>query len=204
MGGTFWAVLTKPRGDLQLVKDCLQDALAKGQVGPDYLQVGMSVLTEAPVNCAFLTGKPDALSSAWQSMLGWTHLVFTQENEMKLGAFSVSLNVSDIAASQAFYSKLGFVAFGGDPAQGWVMMRNGETVIGLFYGMLVANTLTFNPGWDQKAENLDEFEDIRTLQKNLVEAGLDFEMKADEDTSGPASFVILDPDGNPILVDQHR
>lgn len=123
---------------------------------------------------------------------------------MKLGAFSISLNVSDIAKSQAFYGKLGFLAFGGDPAQGWVMMRNGETVIGLFHGMLAANTMTFNPGWDQNAENLDEFEDIRALQKSLVAAGVDFEMKADEGTSGPASFVILDPDGNPILVDQHR
>lgn len=123
---------------------------------------------------------------------------------MKLGAFSLSLNVKDIAASKAFYAKLGFEPFSGDEAQGWLILRNGETVIGLFAEMLEANTLTFNPGWDQNAQNLDEFDDVRVLQKNLKDAGVDFITEADENTSGPASFVILDPDGNPILVDQHR
>lgn len=123
---------------------------------------------------------------------------------MKLGAFSMSLNVKDLAASKAFYGKLGFTRFAGDEAQGWVMLRNGETVIGLFGGFLKANTLTFNPGWDQNAENLDDFEDVRSLQKKLKAEGVEFFSEADETTSGPASFVIIDPDGNPILVDQHR
>ncbi len=123
---------------------------------------------------------------------------------MKLGAFSISLNVKDIAASKAFYGKLGFEPFGGDEAQGWLMLRNGDTVIGLFGGFLKANTLTFNPGWDQQAQNLDDFEDVRDLQKRLKADGIAFETEADESTTGPASFVIMDPDGNPILVDQHR
>ncbi len=123
---------------------------------------------------------------------------------MKLGAFSISLNVKDIAASKAFYCKLGFEPFGGDEAQGWLMLRNDHTVIGLFGGFLKANTLTFNPGWDQQAQNLDDFEDVRDLQKRLKADGIAFETEADESTTGPASFVIMDPDGNPVLVDQHR
>ena len=123
---------------------------------------------------------------------------------MKLGAFSVSLNVQDIAKSKAFYGKLGFEPFGGDEAQGWLMLRNGETVIGLFGGFLKANTLTFNPGWDQNAQELDAFDDVRALQKQLKADGMEFFSEADETTTGPASFVIMDPDGNPILVDQHR
>ena len=123
---------------------------------------------------------------------------------MKLGAFSISLNVKDIAASKAFYSKLGFESFGGDEAQGWLMLRNGETVIGLFGGFLKANTLTFNPGWDQNAQNLDDFDDVRDIQKQLKAQGVEFFSEADEDGSGPASFVLIDPDGNPVLVDQHR
>ena len=123
---------------------------------------------------------------------------------MKLGSFSVSLNVKDITASQVFYEKLGFEPFAGDPNQGWLILRNGETVIGLFVGMIEANTLTFNPGWDQNAQNLDEFEDIRDIQKRLKADGIAFVSEADETTSGPASFVVMDPDGNPILVDQHR
>ena len=123
---------------------------------------------------------------------------------MQLGAFSISLNVKDIAASKTFYGKLGFEPFAGDEAQGWLMLRNGDTVIGLFGGFLKANTLTFNPGWDQQAQNLDDFEDVRTLQKRLKADGVEFVTEADENTSGPASFVLIDPDGNPVLVDQHR
>ncbi|MEJ6404331.1 VOC family protein [Yoonia sp. 2307UL14-13] len=121
-----------------------------------------------------------------------------------LGAFSVSLNVKDIQASQDFYGKLGFTPMGGDAAQGWVMLRNGETVIGLFGGFIEKNTLTFNPGWDQNAQNLDDFTDVRDIQKELKAAGVEFFSEADETTTGPASFVVIDPDGNPILVDQHR
>ncbi|MGJ8622914.1 MAG: VOC family protein [Yoonia sp.] len=123
---------------------------------------------------------------------------------MKLGAFSVSLNVKDIAASKAFYHALGFEPFGGDEAQGWLILRNGDTILGLFAGMLPANTLTFNPGWDQNAQELDDFEDVRDLQRRLRAAGVEFMSEADESTSGPASFMVMDPDGNPILVDQHR
>ncbi|MCK0096857.1 VOC family protein [Yoonia sp. F2084L] len=123
---------------------------------------------------------------------------------MKLGAFSLSLNVKDIAISKAFYAKLGFEAFGGDEAQGWLILRNGDTVIGLFAGMLEANTLTFNPGWDQNIQELDDFDDVRDIQKRLKADGVDFASEADESTTGPASFIIKDPDGNPILVDQHR
>ncbi len=123
---------------------------------------------------------------------------------MQLGAFSISLNVKDIAASKAFYGKLGFEPFGGNEEQGWLMLRNGETVIGLFGGFLKANTLTFNPGWNQNAQELDEFEDVRDIQKRLKADGVEFVEEADESTTGPASFVLMDPDGNPVLVDQHR
>jgi catechol 2,3-dioxygenase-like lactoylglutathione lyase family enzyme len=123
---------------------------------------------------------------------------------MKLGAFSVSLNVKDLAASKSFYAELGFEPFAGDETQGWLMLRNGETVIGLFSGMLEKNTLTFNPGWDQNTQDVDDFDDVRSLQKQLKAQGVAFVSEADETTKGPASFVIMDPDGNPILVDQHR
>ena len=123
---------------------------------------------------------------------------------MKLGAFSISLNVKDVKVSRDFYAKLGFDDMGGDAEQGWLIMRNGETIIGLFGGFIEKNTLTFNPGWDQRAQNLPEFEDVRSLQKRLKEAGVAFHQEADETTTGPAHFVIIDPDGNPILVDQHR
>ncbi|SMF22010.1 Catechol 2,3-dioxygenase [Alteromonadaceae bacterium Bs31] len=124
---------------------------------------------------------------------------------MKLGAFSISLNVNDIKASKEFYQKLGFKVFGGDISQNWLMLKNESgQIVGLFEGMLEKNTLTFNPGWDQNAENLPAFDDIRELQKSLLDKGLDFVSLVEADSDGPASFVIEDPDGNPILVDQHR
>ncbi|MGE7667003.1 VOC family protein [Ureibacillus composti] len=123
---------------------------------------------------------------------------------MKLGAFSVSLTVKDIHASKAFYEKLGFTELGGNIEQNWLILKNGDTVIGLFQGMFEKNLLTFNPGWNQNAENLDSFTDIRDLQKQLKENGVNFISEADETTEGPASFIIKDPDGNPILFDQHR
>jgi len=122
---------------------------------------------------------------------------------MNLGAFSVSLAVKDIKASKAFYEKLGFEEAGGDITQNWLILRNGSTVIGLFQGMFENNILTFNPGWNQNAETLDSYTDVRDLQKSLRESGVEFNTEADESTSGPASFVITDPDGNAILVDQH-
>ena len=122
---------------------------------------------------------------------------------MELGAFSISLAVKDLGASETFYQNLGFQAFGGDPAQGWLIMKNGGTVIGLFQGMFEGNILTFNPGWDQDAKPLDSFTDVRDLQRALRERGVTIIDEADESTSGPASFIIIDPDGNPILIDQH-
>jgi catechol 2,3-dioxygenase-like lactoylglutathione lyase family enzyme len=122
---------------------------------------------------------------------------------MELGAFSISLTVSDIRASQDFYEKLGFEVFGGDISQNWLIMKNGDHVIGLFQGMLEKNMLTFNPGWDGNARKLDSFTDIRDLQRLLRERGVEFVSEADESTTGPASFVVVDPDRNPILVDQH-
>jgi catechol 2,3-dioxygenase-like lactoylglutathione lyase family enzyme len=127
-----------------------------------------------------------------------------EEEAMDLGAFSVSLAVKDLATSKAFYEKLGFGAFHGDAAQGWLIMKNGNAVIGLFQGMFERNILTFNPGWDQAAQPVDPFTDIRRLQGQLRESGVPFDQQADESTTGPASFLISDPDGNPILVDQHR
>ena len=122
---------------------------------------------------------------------------------MELGAFSISLAVKDIAASAAFYKKLGFSDHGGDISQNWLILKNGETVIGLFQGMFEKNILTFNPGWDRNATTLSDFDDVRELQKTLKSRGLTLTTEADESTTGPASFMLLDPDGNPILVDQH-
>ena len=123
---------------------------------------------------------------------------------MQLGAFSLSLNVKDIQASRAFYEQLGFEAFMGEGAEGWLILRNDSCVIGLFQGMLERNTLTFNPGWDAEAQELPEFTDLRDLQRGLKARGLTPEHEADENGSGPDYFLLRDPDGNPILVDQHR
>ena len=122
---------------------------------------------------------------------------------MTLGTFSVSLAVKDINASKTFYENLGFEIFGGDITQNWLILKNGNSTIGLFQGMFEKNIMTFNPGWDANANNLDSFTDVREIQKQLKEKGIKFESEADETTSGPASFMISDPDGNPILVDQH-
>ncbi len=123
---------------------------------------------------------------------------------MNLGSFSVSLAVKDIAASQDFYSKLGFDVIGGNADDNWLILRNGDHVIGLFKDMFEKNMLTFNPGWDQQCAELDSFTDVRDLQKELKGHGLEMTSEADEDSEGPASFTVVDPDGNPILVDQHR
>ncbi len=122
---------------------------------------------------------------------------------MELGAFSISLAVKDLEASKEFYEKLGFGIFGGDAEQNWLIMKNGDHVIGLFQGMFEKNSLTFNPGWDGNAGELDSFTDIRELQRQLKAQGVEFISEADEGSSGPASFILADPDGNPILVDQH-
>lgn len=122
---------------------------------------------------------------------------------MQLGAFSISLAVKDIAASLAFYEKLGFKLFGGDLANKWLILKNGDHIIGLFQGMLDKNTLTFNPGWDQNAQPLGEFTDVREIQRQLKAQGVPFTAEADEATTGPAYAILLDPDGNPVFIDQH-
>ena len=122
---------------------------------------------------------------------------------MELGNFSVSLAVKDIEASKLFYEKLGFTVFGGDQTQNWLIMKNGDHVIGLFQGMFDNNILTFNPGWNSDAKQLSEFTDVRELQRRLKASGVSMITEADESSTGPASFMIADPDGNTILVDQH-
>lgn len=122
---------------------------------------------------------------------------------MELGAFSVSLAVKDIDASRRFYETFGFKAFHGDASQLWLILKNGDVVIGLFQGMFERNGLTFNPGWDTNAQKLDAFTDIRVLQRELLAQGVELQQRADEGTTGPASFMVVDPDGNPILFDQH-
>ena len=122
---------------------------------------------------------------------------------MELGAFSISLSVKDLEASKDFYEKLGFEAFAGEAEQNQLIMKNGAHLIGLFQGMFEKNILTFNPGWDQNVKTLDSFTDVRDLQKELKKKGIKFDVEADEGSTGPASFVISDPDGNPILIDQH-
>lgn len=122
---------------------------------------------------------------------------------MQLGNFSISLAVKDIEASKTFYEKLGFTVFGGDQSQNWLIMKNGNTNIGLFQGMFENNILTFNPGWNSDAEPLGEFTDVRELQRQLKGIGVEMMTEADDSTSGPGSFMIADPDGNTILVDQH-
>lgn len=122
---------------------------------------------------------------------------------MELGAFSVSLTVKDITASKTFYEKLGFVEFAGHLDQNWLIMKNGSHAIGLFQEMFDKNLLTFNPGWDSNAQPLDSYTDVRELQQQLKEQGIEPVTEADETSAGPASFVVVDPDGNPILIDQH-
>lgn len=123
---------------------------------------------------------------------------------MNLGALSVSLAVKDIQASRDFYEKLGFEKVGGDMEANWLIMRNRDHVVGLFQGMFEANILTFNPGWDQHCNNVDEFTDVRDIQRELKAQGISLSSEADESTSGPASIMLSDPDGNTILIDQHR
>ncbi|QDP02712.1 VOC family protein [Thalassotalea sp. PS06] len=123
---------------------------------------------------------------------------------MKLGAFSVSLAVKDIQASKQFYEKLGFSQIGGELEQNWCILQNGDHIIGLFQGMFEKNMLTFNPGWDQKATNLDEFDDVRDIQAYCKQQGLTLLSEVNGEPSGPGSFMLEDPDGNPILIDQHR
>lgn len=122
---------------------------------------------------------------------------------MDLGNFSLSLAVKDLTTSRAFYEKLGFTVIGGEADQGWLILQNPSCTIGLFQGMFEKNTLTFNPGWNAKGETLESFTDVRELQKQLKADGIPLASEADESTKGPASCIIIDPDGNPVLIDQH-
>ena len=122
---------------------------------------------------------------------------------MELGAFSISLAVKDLEASRQFYEKFGFKPFAGEASQNWLILKNGDHVIGLFQGMFEKNILTFNPGWDSNATKLASFTDVRELQRRLKAQGVTLVSEADESTTGPASFIAVDPDGNPVLVDQH-
>ncbi len=125
-------------------------------------------------------------------------------NNMKLGAFSISLSVKDLTTSKEFYEKIGFDVFAGSMEQNYLIMKNGNALIGLFQGMFQGNILTFNPGWDENAKNIEDFDDIREIQRQLKSNGLSLTSEADEKTSGPASLMLTDPDGNVILLDQHR
>lgn len=123
--------------------------------------------------------------------------------DVRLGNFSLSLTVRDIAASKIFYEKLGFRQVAGNIEQNWVVLKNGDTKIGLFQGMFEKNTLTFNPGWNENGEKIDDFMDVREIQKSLIDSGIELSSKADPDSNGPAHIALFDPDGNPILIDQH-
>ncbi len=122
---------------------------------------------------------------------------------MKLGAFSISLSVKDLGVSKEFYEKLGFEVFGGDMERNYLIMKNGNALVGLFHGMFEENILTFNPGWDESTNALENYDDVRDIQKKLKAQGVKLESEADESANGPASFIVLDPDGNPVLIDQH-
>lgn len=122
---------------------------------------------------------------------------------MKLGAFSISLSVKDIHKSKAFYENLGFQVFAGDIERNYLIMKNGDSLIGLFQGMFEGNILTFNPGWDTSANKLEQFDDVREIQESLKKKGITLATEANETTTGPASFTVIDPDGNAILIDQH-
>lgn len=132
-----------------------------------------------------------------------SELSHTRGHDMELGAFSISLAVKNLEASRSFYEKFGFRVFGGNASQNWLILKNGNHVIGLFQGMFDSNILTFNPGWDSNAQKLAAFTDVRELQRQLRAQGVHLVNEADESTTGPASFIAVDPDGNPILVDQH-
>lgn len=123
---------------------------------------------------------------------------------MSLGAFSISLTVKNLAESTAFYEKLGFSSLGGAPEHKYAILKNGDAIVGLFEGMFDKNIITFNPGWDQNAGEVDPFDDVREIQKRLKAEGIELTSEADETTTGPASITLVDPDGNPILIDQHR
>ena len=152
----------------------------------------MLVVVLALASCKAIDG-PDASESPDPS----------RSQKMNLGAFSISLAVKDLATSRGFYEKLGFEVILGEAAQNWLILQNGDSTVGLFQGMFEKNIMTFNPGWTSKQQRLEQFEDVRDIQRALESQGLELETRADESTTGPASLVLVDPDGNRILFDQH-
>ena len=132
------------------------------------------------------------------------HSTMEEDRPIKLGAFSISLEVKDLKTSKEFYEKLGFRDLGGNMESGYLIMKNGNAIVGLFQGMFEGNILTFNPGWDESAQNIDDFDDVRAIQESLIKDGVELETKADTETTGPAFITLKDPDGNAILIDQHR
>ncbi len=149
----------------------------------------------------FFAGKTD---NNHQQTTMTTFSTKAENSELKLGAFSMSLSVKDLKTSKAFYESLGFTAFGGDMGKNYLIMKNGNALIGLFQGMFAGNILTFNPGWDENAKNITEFDDVRKIQKELKGKGINLTAEADDKTTGPAHIMLTDPDGNQILIDQHR
>ena len=147
-----------------------------------------------------ITGETNHTASTKQTN---SNLKITKSKNMKLGAFSVSLSVKDINASKQFFENLGFTVHGGDIKSNYLIMKNEHAIIGLFQGMFENNILTFNPGWDENTNTIEHFDDIRAIQKQLKNKGVKLDAEADENTSGPASLMLTDPDGNVILLDQH-
>jgi catechol 2,3-dioxygenase-like lactoylglutathione lyase family enzyme len=167
--------------------------------------LALCVLVSLIGGCSSMTAEPPATRT--EEPMSQTPKPATEtpkgDAPMRLGNFSVSLAVKDIAASRAFYEKLGMRVIMGEAKQGWLILQNETATIGLFQGLFERNTMTFNPGWDRKGAALAEFDDVRAIQKKLEAAGLKLTMRADEKTTGPASLMLVDPDGNPILLDQH-
>lgn len=161
--------------------------------------LGLTAIGLAPLNI-FASPKEDFLKTVPEDLI---KQLSTNADNMKLGAFSISLSVKDINVSKQFYENLGFKVLGGDIKKNYFVMKNENALIGIFQGMFKGNILTFNPGWDENAKKVETFDDVRKIQQQLKGKGLKFESEADEKSSGPAGFFLLDPDGNSILIDQH-
>ncbi len=164
------------------------------------LIVGLAIM-----GCAQLKkDKSDKIEKTEEVMTNTKSSPKDQLGNLDLGAFSVSLAVKDLSVSKAFYENLGFEKLGGDVKMNYLIMKNGTTLIGLFQGMFEGNILTFNPGWDENGENMEQYTDVRLIQKHLKSKGVELDSEADATTTGPANIILKDPDGNVIFLDQHR
>lgn len=165
----------------------------------------LSVVVIGIIGCAQLKNKDSNKTENTEEVMGNTETnPKDQLGSLKLGAFSQSLSVKDLAASKEFYEKLGFEKLGGDVKMNYLIMKNDNAIIGLFQGMFEGNIMTFNPGWDENGENIEEYTDVRLIQKHLKSKGVELDVEADETTTGPANIILKDPDGNLIFLDQHR